>query len=133
YPGMSRVDRLGAPDVTGRSFAIRAVVDKTASLDGVLLAWGSRFGGLSFYVKAGRLTLRYVFSQDESMALDVAERAPAGRVVLNAVFDRRRGGSVRLTLDGTGLEPASTAIARTWPTHGLTAGLSCGEDRGHPV
>ena len=133
YPCMSRVDRLAAPDITGRSFTIRAEIDKQRPLDGVILAWGSRFGGLSFYVKDGRLTLRYVFSQDETTVLSVAEQASLGRIELVAEFRRGPDGSVMLTLDGTGLEAASLPIPRTWPTHGMTAGLSCGEDRGHPV
>ena len=52
---------------------------------------------------------------------------------LRAAFARAPDGSVALTLDGTGLEAATLPIPRTWPTHGMTAGLSCGEDRGHPV
>jgi arylsulfatase A-like enzyme len=133
YPGMSRVDRLAAPDVTGRSFSIRAEIDKQGPLDGVLLAWGSRFGGLSWYIKESRLTLRYVFSQDESWVLAVDDRTPAGSVVLEADFARQPDGSIVATLSGTGLTPTRQAIPRTWPTHGMTAGLTCGEDRGHPV
>jgi arylsulfatase len=99
----------------------------------VILAWGSRFGGLSFFVQDGHIVLEYVFSQDESHVLRLPEAAPKGPVVVVANFARNPDQSVDLTLTATGLTPATLRISRTWPTHGMTAGLSCGADRGHPV
>lgn len=133
YPGMSRVDRLMGPDVTGRSFSIKAEIVKTGPLNGVMLAWGSRFGGLSFFVQDGEIVLQYVFSQDESHELRIPETIAPGTSVVMANFARNADQSVDLTLTGTGLKPAVLRIPRTWPTHGMTAGLSCGADRGHPV
>lgn len=133
YPGMSRVDRLMGPDVTGRSFSIKAELLKTEQLKGVILAWGSRFGGLSFFVQDGEIVLQYVFSQDESHELRIPETIAPGPSVVLANFARNADQSVDLTLTGTGLKPAVLRIPRTWPTHGVTAGLSCGADRGHPV
>jgi arylsulfatase A-like enzyme len=133
YPGMSRVDRLMGPDVTGRSFSIKAEILKTGPLHGVLLAWGSRFGGLSFFLQNGEIVLQYVFSQDESFELRIAETLKPGAAVVIANFVRNADQSVDLTLTGFGLKSATLRIAKTWPTHGMTAGLSCGADRGHPV
>ena len=133
YPGMSRVDRLMAPDVTGRSFSIKAEIIKDEPLHGVILAWGSRFGGLSFFIQDGHVVLQYVFSQDESHVLRLPDAVPTGPVVMMANFARNPDQSVDLTLTATGLTPATLRISRTWPTHGMTAGLSCGADRGHPV
>lgn len=133
YPGMSRVDRLMGPDVTGRSYSIKAEIFKAEALHGVLLAWGSRFGGLSFFIQNGEIVLQYVFSQDELCELRIAETLKPGPSVVIANFVRNADQSVDLTLTGTGLQPATLRIAKTWPTHGMTAGLSCGADRGHPV
>ncbi len=133
YPGMSRVDRLMGPDVTGRSFSIKAEIVKTGPLHGVMLAWGSRFGGLSFYIQDGQVVMQYVFSQDESHQLRLPETMPPGPGVIVANFARRPDQGVDLTLTATGVPPVTLRIARTWPTHGMTAGLSCGADRGHPV
>lgn len=45
---MARIDRLMAPDITGRNFAITVEFEAASRRDeGALLAWGSRFGGLS--------------------------------------------------------------------------------------
>ncbi len=133
YPGMSRVDRLMAPDVTGRSFSVKAEILKDEALQGVMLAWGSRFGGLSFFIQNGHIVLEYVFSQDESHLLRLPETLPKGPVVVVANFARNPDQSVDLTLMATGVSPVTQRISRTWPTHGMTAGLSCGADRGHPV
>jgi hypothetical protein len=53
--------------------------------------------------------------------------------VVVANFARNPDQSVDLTLMATGVSPVTQRISRTWPTHGMTAGLSCGADRGHPV
>lgn len=133
YPGMSRVDRLMGPDVTGRSFSIKAQILKTDPLRGVMLAWGSRFGGLTLFVQDGEIVLQYVFSQDASHTLRIPEALAAGPSMVMANFARNADQSVDVTLTGTGLPSATLRIDRTWPTHGMTAGLSCGADRGHPV
>jgi arylsulfatase len=133
YPGMSRVDRLMGPDVTGRSFSIKAQILKTDSLRGVMLAWGSRFGGLTLFVQDGEIVLQYVFSQDASHTLRIPEALAPGPSMVIANFARNADQSVDVTLTGTGLPSATLRIDRTWPTHGMTAGLSCGADRGHPV
>jgi arylsulfatase len=133
-PRMARIDRLMAPDVTGKSFRIDAALKKGQSpLDGVLFAWGSRLGGLVLYARGGKLVLEYVFSQDERVVIDVPETLPAGDVAVVATFDRNSQGGLDVALTGTGLPSASGRSPKAWPTHGMTAGISCGHDAGHPV
>ncbi|HMJ31356.1 MAG TPA: arylsulfatase [Xanthobacteraceae bacterium] len=133
-PHMARIDRLMAPDITGRSFGIEAVLVKgNAPLEGVMLAWGSGFGGLVLYAQAGELVLEYVFSQDERVRLAVPERLPAGLARVLARFDRASDGSLALSLTGSGLPTATARSPKAWPTHGMTTGLSCGHDASHPV
>src|SRR5690606_22118208 len=125
-PGMARIDRLMAPDVTGKSFRIEAELATDGSpLEGVLFAWGSHLGGLVLYAQAGQLLLEYVFSQDESVKLAVDGPLPAGKVGVEAAFDRRADGGLDITLSGTGLRPARGTSPKAWPTHGTTTGLSC--------
>jgi arylsulfatase len=133
-PHMARIDRLMAPDITGKSFRIEAeLIKNDAVLNGVLLAWGSCFGGVVLYAQDDTLVLEYVFSQDERTKLVVEERLPAGKVGVVATFDRNSNGGLDLTLFGTGLRPVRASAPKTWPTHGTTAGISCGHDAGHPV
>ena len=77
--------------------------------------------------------MQYVFSQDESSELRIVETFKLGVVVAIANFSRNSDQSLDLTLTGSGLKSETLRIAKTWPTHGMTAGLSCGADRGHPV
>jgi len=133
-PGMARIDRLMAPDITGKSFRIEAELATDGSpVEGVLFAWGSHFGGIVLYAQQGRLLLEYVFSQDESVKLAVDGPLPAGRVGVEAAFDRRADGGLDIMLSGTGLRPARAVSPKAWPTHGTTTGLSCAQDAGRPV
>ncbi len=132
-PQMARIDRLMAPDITGRSFTIEARLHKRGKLEGVLLAWGSCFGGLVIYAMEGNLVVEYVFSQDERVRLVVKDTLPEGPADVVAGFVRNQRAGLQLTLGGTGISPAYAEAARTWPTHGTTAGISCGHDAGHPV
>lgn len=133
-PQMARVDRLMAPDITGRSFRIEAeLVRPQESEDGVMLAWGSRLGGLVLYIQSGMVVLEYVYSQDLRVRLEVADRLPPGRAAVIASFDRTSDGGLDLTLGGTGLQAVKNHVSKAWPTHGMTAGISCGHDAGHPV
>ncbi|MCD0502537.1 arylsulfatase [Bordetella petrii] len=133
-PHMARIDRLMAPDVTGKSFRIEASLNRSgAPVQGVMLAWGSRLGGLVLYARAGKLVLEYVYSQDERVVIEVDDALPTGKASVVASFDRNEDGSIDLSLEGTGLARARGRSAKSWPTHGMTAGLSCGHDAGHPV
>lgn len=134
FPQMARVDRLMAPDITGRSFRIEAeLVRSQKSDDGVMLAWGSRLGGLVLYIQSGMVVLEYVYSQDMRVRLAVEDRLPIGNATVIASFDRAPDGGLDLALGGAGLLAARSRVSKTWPTHGMTAGISCGHDAGHPV
>jgi arylsulfatase A-like enzyme len=133
-PQMARIDRLMAPDITGKSFRIEAeLVKGNAPLSGVLFAWGSSFGGVVLYAQNKTVVLEYVYSQDERVKLVIDERLPTGKAGIVATFDRNSDGGFDLTLIGTGLHPAKASVPKTWPTHGTTTGISCGHDAGHPV
>lgn len=134
FPDMARIDRLMAPDVTGRSFAIEATFEKTApTMTGVILAWGSGFGGLVLYAQDGEFVVEYVFSQDERERIAIKDTSGAGKGRILACFDRNAERGLDLTLSGDGLGTAKGTSPKAWPTHGMTAGLSCGRDAGHPV
>jgi arylsulfatase len=133
-PDMARIDRLMAPDITRRSFSIEADIDKAAQqLEGVMLAWGSGFGGLVLYALHGELVLEYVFSQDSRIRLAVPDTLAQGAVKVLARFERDGASGLNINLSGTGLPAVAGHSAKAWPTHGMTTGLSCGIDASHPV
>src|SRR5262249_25415556 len=78
--GMARVDRLSAPDISGRSYIVTAEFEQGESdVEGVILAWGSRFGGFVIYVKKGQLSYEYVYSESLKHTLRVPFQLPKGR------------------------------------------------------
>jgi len=95
YPGMARIERLNAPDVTDCSWNLAADVTIPAGgAEGVVLASGTRFAGYVLYLQAGRCVWEYVYSQNVRHVIR-SETAPrAGRIELRYEFTRtgpRRG------------------------------------------
>ena len=134
HGGMSRIDRLTSPDITDRGYRITASFEvPSGALEGVLLAWGSRFGGFVLYLKDGQACYEYVYSESVTQSIRADWRPAGGRAQLELLVSRTGKNAVRATLSADGRELGSVAIAKTWPTHGTTAGLNCGLDAGAPV
>jgi arylsulfatase len=86
---MARVDRLSAPDISGRSYVVTAEFEQDESgVEGVILAWGSRFGGFVIYVREGQLSYEYAYSESLKHTLRVPFQPPEGRVVMQLKFER---------------------------------------------
>ena len=132
--GMARIDRLSAPDITDRSYRIIACFDNgPTSCEGVILAWGSRFAGFSLYVRDNRINYEYIYSEAVRHAMQAPLPTSAGRLEIELEFNRTARNSGRAVLKVAGREVGSIEVPKTWPTHGTTAGLNCGQDMGCPV
>ena len=82
YPGFSHTFALSGPVLRNRSFSITAdaeIKDKIAQ--GVLYAIGGRFGGLSFFVKDGKLQAANNFG-GKIYHLESTKPLPTGKVSL---------------------------------------------------
>ena len=131
---MARVDRLSAPDISDRSYVVAADFEQTTpGASGVLLAWGSRFAGFVLYIKDGELCYEYVYSESLAHKLRAPFRRQAGKARVELRFDHAADRSARASLWIDGQAAGAVEIPRTWPTHGTTAGLNCGQDAGAPV
>jgi arylsulfatase A-like enzyme len=88
-PGTAPVPEWQAVSTRGRSFVIGALVDIPApGAEGVLFAFGSRFGGHALYVKNNRLHYVNNFVGTEQRVVG-SEDIPAGRnLILSASFDK---------------------------------------------
>jgi arylsulfatase len=134
YPGMARIDRLSAPEITDRSYSITAQVEIPPSdVEGVVLASGTAFGGYVLYVKDRRLIYEYVYSEDERYEIASDSPVPTGQSTLRFEFTRtgHRRGRGALFVDGRCV--GSLEIPKTWPVGGLAGGVLCGRDGGSPV
>jgi arylsulfatase A-like enzyme len=130
---MARIDRLSSPDISDRGYVVTANFDADEIAEGVILAWGSRFGGFVLYIKERQLCYEYVYSESQKHTLAVDFPQTPGKKVIQLKFERvgPRAGRASLVVDGAAAGVLD--IPRTWPTHGTTAGLNCGRDAGAPV
>jgi arylsulfatase A-like enzyme len=134
FGNMARVDRLSSPDISDRSYTITAEFEPaSADVEGVLIAWGSRFAGFALYIKGGELNYEYVYSESVSHSISAPFSPNPGKVAIRLEFRRTGKSAGRVTLKMGDDVVGSVEIPRTWPTHGTTAGLNVGEDAGAPV
>ena len=135
HADMARIDRLGAPDITDRSYTVRAEFDSAPSgvTEGVILAWGSHFGGFVLFIQDGALCYEYVYSESVKHTLKAKLNAAPAKNVVALRFEREGKNHGSVYLDVNGSRVGDVRIPKTWPTHGTTAGLNCGRDAGAPV
>ena len=135
FSDMARIDRLSAPDISDRSYTVTAEFscDSSSQPEGIILAWGSLFGGFVLYLKDQQLCYEYVYSESVKYTLRAAFRPPSGKAFIRLKFQRSSKNAGRATLLIGDREVDAVEIPRTWPTHGTTAGLNCGQDAGAPV
>jgi arylsulfatase len=128
----------GGPYLGARSYTIEAdLVLDSDSASGVVLAAGSRFGGLSLYLDEGKPMFVWAEAVDpEEIWTARSERAlPAGKTSLTMRFAAPRpGGPAKITLSSGGEEYASVDIPQSiimFAGNGET--LDIGRDMGVPV
>ncbi|MEL7449736.1 MAG: arylsulfatase, partial [Pseudomonadota bacterium] len=134
YPGMTRLDRLSAPDIysyNSRIIAEMEVGDEPAS--GVLLASGDGAMGYELYLQDGTLTFTYVYTRERVSSITGNRPIKAGKHLAGVAIEPDGDGpaAVTLLLDG---EPIGTGtLPKLWPIYAPNSGLRCGENTGAPV
>ncbi|MBW2421163.1 MAG: arylsulfatase [Deltaproteobacteria bacterium] len=134
------VAQFKAPPLFARDFRIVAeVATHAGERDGVLLAYGSWFGGWSFYLSDGVPVAHHAVSQkSEDQFIIVADRAlPPGPATVEFVFDYdgggfRRGGEMRILIDGEAAG-AGRVEKQIIVVAGLGETFDIGRDTGVPV
>jgi arylsulfatase A-like enzyme len=82
YPGISQLFTQSAPDLRSKSYSLTADVTIPASgAEGVLLADGGRFGGISFYVQNRKLYFVHTNGGNKTI-VESSKPVPAGKVKL---------------------------------------------------
>ncbi|MEE3062917.1 MAG: arylsulfatase [Actinomycetota bacterium] len=122
-----------------RSYSITAAIDTPggATVEGVLLAAGGYFAGLSLYVQQGLPRFTYNYFGSTYTTVTASELLPAGEATVSIEFDYDggglgNGGVARLLLDGRHV--GESRIERTVP-FGFSAdeGVDIGMDGGTPA
>lgn len=98
-----------APDIFintfNKSYTITADVEVAANGNGVIVCQGGRFGGISFYVKAGKPTFTYNYLGLEQFSITSAQSLKPGKhsIVYDFKYDgdgMGKGGNGTITVDG---------------------------------
>jgi len=106
FAGMGRLSENCVVVMKNKSFSITAEVEVPAKgAEGVILAQGGAFGGISLYVKGGKAKFAYNFVGLQIFTTETAQAIPAGKhqVRMEFAYDGgglAKGGSVMLYYDG---------------------------------
>ena len=80
-------DLVREPGIGNRTNTITAVLDrKNGTEEGVILAKGDRFGGISIYIKNNRLKYVYNLDADTYYTAESKEELPFGKVEIKVKF-----------------------------------------------
>jgi arylsulfatase A-like enzyme len=119
FPGMGRLSENSVVSIKNKSWSVTAEVDVSAAgAEGVLIAQGGRFGGWSFYTKAGRARFAYNVLGLQIFTVEADTPIPAGshQVRMEFAYDGgglAKGGEVTLYYDGAAV--GTGRVAATQP------------------
>ncbi len=129
-PPLSRLPSEAAPAIAGRSWRMRADIDRDSVADeGVLMAWGTANTGLSCYLLDGQVAFDYnLFGTHHVVAVPAP---PPGPATVEVVFDRTDAGAdVSISVSGHG----SSTMQVPWVLRFIgMSGMDVGRDAGSPI
>ena len=134
YPGMTRLDRLSAPDIYEYNSRWNVEVDfKSERSNGVILASGDSGAGYELYMKDGFLVLSYVYVRKRATTIKSTQRIPSGNYALSVDLKKTGKSSSEVTMQLNNQEIGSGDISKMWPIYTPNSGLRCGENQHAPI
>ena len=134
YPGMTRLDRLSAPDIHSYNSKLSAKVTLTSDqAQGVILASGDSGAGYELFMQDGYLYFVYVYTRSKRYALRSPARIESGQHALALRFTRTGGGSADVDMLVDDASIASMQLPKTWQVYAPNSGVRCGENRHAPI
>ena len=138
FAGMGRLTENCVVVMKNKSFSITAEVEvPKTGVEGVILAQGGAFGGLSFYAKGGKAKFAYNLLGLKTTTIEAGEKIPAGthQVRMEFAYDGgglAKGGNVILYYDGR--KVGEGRIERTVPmVFSADETTDVGRESGTPV
>ena len=134
YPGMTRLDRLSAPDVY--SFRCRFEADvklRDNRASGVLLASGDSGAGYEWFMQDGYLNFYYVYTRSAHRHVRSAKRIDRQVTVLGLDIAPGVDGSATVRLLADGDTVGEIALPQMWQIYAPNSGIRCGENRHAPI
>jgi arylsulfatase A-like enzyme len=134
YPGMTRLDRLSAPDIYAFDSDMKAYIEKIDGVvEGVLLASGDGGAGYEWFVDGGQIVFSYVYTREQRISVRSERKVSSDAQTLGVSIRKIDQASAQITLLIDDDEVASGVLPKMWPIYAPNAGLRCGENTGAPV
>ena len=134
---IDRMPEFAAPKLGKFDNDIRMEVDVPENGEGVLYALGSFSGGLSLYMKDGKLNYEYNLFEIERTRFTSQDRIPAGAAVIEVssrLAEAKPKSPLNVTIKVNGKEVAGGQVPMTAPlTFTANDCLDVGSDLGSPV
>ena len=134
YPGMTRLDRLSAPDIYNYNSLITAEMTvRTRDINGVILASGDSSSGYELFMQKGYLHIVYVYTRDAVYTFKSRRRIPIGEHKLTVEISKADLDSrvAKVALDDQSL--GVMLLPKLWPIYTPNSGIRCGENRYAPI
>ena len=134
YRGMTRLDRLSAPDIYHFNSQITADVElDTNTANGVLLASGDGSMGYEIYLKKGYLYFTYIYTRERVYRWQSTTRVPEGKHLISLTIQKTGADSAiaKMAVDGESL--GRLDMPKLWPIYAPNSGIRCGENSGAPI
>jgi len=134
FPGMTRLDRLSAPDIYNYDSVITAdMVLENKRANGVILASGDSSSGYELFIKNGYLHFVYVYTRDTVYAYKSEYRLASGdrQLIINIKKTGEASGIAKFFLGEDSL--GSLELPKLWPIYTPNSGVRCGENRHAPI
>ncbi|MEN7341854.1 MAG: arylsulfatase [Pseudomonadota bacterium] len=134
YPGMSRLDRLSAPDIYhfDSTMTAHVLIDRDDT-SGVLLASGDGGAGYEWFLDNGMMRFCYVFTREQRVSLISSRPVQAGARTLGLSIRKTGESSARLTMFADGREIGGGDLPDLWAIYVPNAGIRCGANHEAPV
>ncbi len=134
YPGMTRLDRLSAPDIYSHDSLLTAHVELSDDrANGVILAAGDSSCGYELYMQDGFLHFGYVYTRNAVYSGRSRRRVGSGAHVLGLEIRKtsESAGTAFLLVDAARV--GEITLPRMWPIYAANAGVRCGENHHAPI
>ncbi|MEM1261677.1 MAG: arylsulfatase [Pseudomonadota bacterium] len=134
FPGMTRLDRLSAPDIFSYPSRVLADLEFTdGTANGVILASGDSGAGYELFVQDGYLHFYYVYTRSEHVSLRSTRPIGSGSRTVGLKVEPTGDSSAAITmLDGDNVI-GELALPKLWQLYAPNSGLRCGENRHAPI
>ncbi|CUS03289.2 Arylsulfatase A family protein [Candidatus Promineifilum breve] len=143
FAGTQMVPSNAAPRLLNVHHSVSVdAVTPSGNTEGVLFAYGGNDGGISFYVKDGKLIYGHNYVADSHFRVEASQPLPAGRHIFSFEFEptgkpdfsKGKGtpGKITLLVDGKPIGEGNLPV--TIPlVMGLGGGVTIGADTGSPT